>query len=125
MMNSRELYEKAHAAGLAAGNAAVPVPMVVGQATGLFSNEIDRSKPMYHVPDGVCGFAWVSIHPNRGEFVRYLKANRIGRPGYPKGYSVSVHLYGQSMQRKEAYAGAFARVLSAAGIDAYAESRID
>lgn len=127
-MNPSELYAKAHAAGMEAFYAAKPVPMVVGTPKSLFSNEIDYSKPTEFVADGVCGNAWVIIKPARGKFVSYLKANRLGRAGdygglhvRPKGEAA----VSQSMQRKEAYCAAFARVLEEAGITAYSDSRMD
>ena len=119
------LYEKAHAAGLAALAAATPVPMVVGEAVGL-SDKIDYSKPTYYVADGVCGFAWVTISPARGPFVTWCKKNGVrGHAGYYGGYEIWVSEGGQSMQRKEAYAGAFAAVLREVGINAYPGSRMD
>lgn len=124
MTDFKNLHERAHAAGIAAGNAAVPVPMVVGEAQSLLSDKIDRSKPTYYVADGVCGFAWVHIQGNT-PFARWATKNGVARPGYPKGKDISCHEFGQSMQRKEAYARAYARVLNEAGIRAYAESRLD
>lgn len=125
-MRIDSLLKKARVAGEAAAEACVPVPMVVGSAKSLFGNEMDPNKPVYHVPDGVCGFAWVEIHPARGAVVSYMKKNRIGCPGYPKGWSVWVSGYGQSMQKKEAYAGAYAKVLrDDGGLDARCVSRMD
>lgn len=123
-MNFQAIYDEAHAAGMAAGNAACPAPMVVGDAKSLFSNEIDYSKPTYYVADGVCGFAWVHLD-GRAPFAKWAKENNLGHKGYPKGFDIWCGEFGQSMQRKEAYAGAFARVLKAHGIDAYMQSRMD
>ena len=44
---------------------------------------------------------------------------------FRSGLSVWVSEGGQSMERKEAYARAYADVLRAAGIEAYAGSRMD
>lgn len=122
------LYDKAHAAGIAAFHGANPTPMVVGEGKGLFSNEIDHSKPTYFVADGVCGFAWINIRPARGSFVAFCKENAIGRPGYYGGYDVRLKgdaARSQSYERKMEYARAFATVLRDYGIEAYADGRLD
>lgn len=124
-MNYQELYQRAHNAGMEAGNASRPVPMVVGSAKSLFSNEIDYSQPVEVVNDGVCGFAWVHLDKAVGPFVKWLKESRKGHKAYGKGYDIWVGEFGQSMQRKESYARAFAAVLREAGIDAYCASRMD
>jgi hypothetical protein len=118
------LYEQAEAAGRAAADAAVPVPMIVGEETSPFSGIIDHSKPTYFVSDGLCGFAWVKFAGNTG-FGRWAKKAGKARPSYGGGLQVSVFGYGQSVARKEAYAQAFADVLREAGVTAYAESRLD
>jgi hypothetical protein len=118
------LHREAHEAGMAAGNAAQPVPMIVGSPSTPFGNDIDPRQPQYYVADGVCGFAWVHLD-GREPFAKFCKENGLGHKGYPKGFDVSVHQFGQSMARKEAYAGAYARVLRDHGIDAYVQSRMD
>lgn len=122
--NFAELVAKAEAAGMEAGSKMTPRPMVVGTPTTLFGNDIDRTKPMDFVSDGVCGFAWIKFKGNT-PFARWMKKNRKVRAGYPKGLEVNVSAFGQSMQRKEAYARAYAKVLNDAGIEAYADSRMD
>lgn len=125
-MNFRELYDKAHAAGMAAGAACSPAPMVVGHAASLFGDGIDYNKPTYYVPDGPCGFAWVTVKPGNGRLANWLKKMGLARKAYGGGVSVWVSEFGQSMARKEAYASAFAKVLRAAGFSrVYAESRMD
>ena len=138
-MNVSEIYEQARSAGYQAADAMTPTPMVVGSAKSFlwaqrlakFSNEIDYDKPVEIVNDGVCGFAWINIKPARGKnvqrkFVNYLKSIKTGRTdSYYGGYTVWVGEFNQSMQRKEAYAHAFSRVLSANGIKAYPMSRMD
>ena len=120
------IYEKAHAAGMAAGNGCTPTPMVVGQPTTPLGNDIDYSKETYYVADGVCGFAWINIKPARGKFVKYLKDNNIGRKdSYYGGYTIWVSGFGQSLDRKSAYARAFVKVLNDNGLKAYAMSRMD
>lgn len=124
-MNYSELYKSAHAAGMAAGNESVPVPMVVGSPSSFMGNDLDLSKQTYFVEGGVCGFAWVHLPKAVGPFVKWLKENRKGHKSYQSGWDIWVGEFGQSMQRKEAYASAFAKVLDTAGIDAYADSRMD
>lgn len=120
------IYREAHEAGHAAAIAATPVPMMVGEAVSLFSNEIDRSKPVHVVPDGVCGFAWVNIKDGRKPFAKWLvKQGHASKDSYYGGVSVWVGAYNQSMQRKEAYAYTFANVLQKHGIDCHGMSRMD
>jgi hypothetical protein len=116
------LHSKAHAAGMAAGGAHTPTPMGVVEA-----DIFGKPKPGAHVEvvhSGVCGFAWVSFKGNTS-FGRAMKAAGLARKRYEGGLSVWVSEFGQSMERKEAYARAYAAVLREAGIEAYAGSRMD
>ena len=115
---------KAKLAGIAAGTAAKTSTMVLGQAIGL-SNGIDYSKPHYIEPEGPCGFAWIVVRPATSAFARYLRAKQLARPAYGGGLQIWVSEYNQSMERKEAHAEAYAAVLRDAGINAYAQSRMD
>jgi hypothetical protein len=75
-----------------------------------------------------CGFAWVRIRPARGKFVAHLKELDAGRIDAFKGGFVVYDPSGngtQSMNAKFAGANAFAEVLRANGINAFAESRMD
>lgn len=120
------LYNEAHNAGMDAANACNPVPMVVGEETSPFSGKIDMNKPTHFIADGVCGFAWVNVKPGTSAFAKWLKAKKIARTDdYYGGVCVWVGAFNQSMQRKEAYAHAFARVLNSKGITAIARSRMD
>ena len=124
-MNPSELYYKAVKAGQQAAAKCNPTPMTVQQHASPFNDTSPIVKEWY-VPDGVCGFAWVRLTPARGKFVAWLKLNGIGSgDSYAGGYSIWIHNYNQSMQRKEAHARAMADVLNEAGLVAYAESRID
>lgn len=123
--NWQELYDKAHAAGCAAAEANVPVPMIVQErASPLNDNSpVTRS---WHVSEGVCGFAWITVKPGTSSFARWLVKNDLARSAYEGGVSIWVSSYGQSMERKEAYAHAFAKVLRENGISrAWAGSRMD
>jgi len=117
------IYVEAYEAGLKAGNEVGVQKFIVGDAIGL-SNEIDYSKPTF-IMDGLCGFAWVTISPARGAFVNYLKSRQVGSKGYYGGYEIWVREFGQSVDRKAAFAGAFRDVLQKYGISASVGSRLD
>ena len=119
----KKIYAEAYEAGLLAGKDADTPKFVVGDAIGL-SDKIDYSKKTY-ILDGLCGFAWVTISPARGAFVNWLKTQGIGSKGYYGGYEIWVREFGQSVDRKSAFAGAFAEVLNKYGITAYTGSRLD
>jgi hypothetical protein len=127
-----EICENASTAGYQAVNAAHVVPMIVGQETSLFSGVIDETKPTYYIEDGVCGFAWVNVYPvNKGntragkEERKALEAAGFRKNDYEKSYQLWISDFNQSMQKKEAYARAFAEVLRANGLKAYPGSRMD
>lgn len=127
MQDFQVIWDKAMAAGRNAALAITPVPMVVGEAKSLFSNEIDYTKPTEVVADGVCGFAWIDIFERKNSpLCKWIKANELGRDRDGKGVYVWIRGYGQSMQRKEAHAQAMAKVLQEElGVKAYAASRLD
>jgi hypothetical protein len=108
------LYEAAHKAGHAAAVGSSPTPMVV---SGMGKS--------YYVSEGVCGFAWIVVKPGNSPFANWLKKTGKGDKAYGGGVDIWVGDYGQSLDRKSAYASAFAKVLSEAGIRAYSNSRMD
>ena len=120
-----KLLERAHLMGMDAGRDASVTPMVVGSPSTPFGSDIDYSKKTYFVEGGACGFAGVVIKPARGKFVSYLKSIGIGNKHYYGGYYVSVREFGQSLARKEAYAEAYAKILSEEGMRCYVDSRMD
>ena len=111
--------------GMDAGRLVGVTPMVVGSPSTPLGNDIDYSKKTYFVEGGVCGVAGVVIKPARGKFVSYLKKLGMGYKHYYGGWYVSVREFGQSMTRKEAYADAFAKVLTEEGMSCYVDSRMD
>lgn len=118
-MDYRALYDRAHAAGMAAGREVNPHEYVVlGQA----GNGPVRIAGF--LADGLCGFAWVVIPGNSG-MARWARAEKLARPGYPSGTHFWVGEFNQSHERKVAYAHAFAEVLREAGIKAYTGDRLD
>lgn len=128
-MEAKQIWQEALQAAQTASKEACPTPMTVGTPTTLFSNKIDHTKPVYHVSEGMCGFAWVKITPARGKFVKFLKDYNIGRVAYNGGYDVWMGTeeagITQSIDRKEAAARAMAKVLTSHGIKCYVESRLD
>ena len=125
-----KLWAEAVAAGMAAGEAVKPQGMRVVQ----HANPIDDDSAIvraWDVPEGPCGFAWVVVRPGVCSFARWAKANqdKLGQhvsKEYYGGMNVYwVSEFNQSIQRKAAFAGAFAAVLCKAGIDAHAMSRMD
>jgi hypothetical protein len=119
------VFDDADAAGRAAAEACVPVPMVATE----HADPLDDSSPVVRryapILDGVCGFAWITIYPGNCAAANFAKKNWAARPGYEGGMQVWVSSYGQSMETKEAYAQAFADVLKQAGVKAYSGSRGD
>lgn len=120
------LYKMADEAGRKAVEALQVSPMIVTQRENPF-DDTSALKKAWYVSDGVCGFAWVNIKPATSKFAKYLVSIGIARKdSYYGGICVWVRDYGQSMQKKEAYAHAFADVLRINGIEkVYASSRMD
>jgi len=112
-INYLGIYMEATRAGCAAVNGMDVTPAI-------FTND---GKEFFYVADGACGFAWVVIRDIK--FANFLKKMGVGRKRYNGGYLIWVFDYNQSMQKKEAYAEAFAQVLIDNGINAYAESKLD
>lgn len=77
-----------------------------------------------------CGFAWIVIKPARGDFVKYCKANKIGKTDeYAGGYRISSYdacaWHGQNMDVKIQGCQAFVDVLVKNSINAYVDNRMD
>lgn len=113
MKDFSTLYNLADTAGKSAVTKFTPNPMVV-----------TSGNKNYFVADGVCGFAWIKFAGNTA-WARWAKKMGYARSAYPKGLSIWVSDYNQSMQKKEVYAQAFAKTLRDNGVDAWAESRMD
>ena len=105
----------AHAAGIEAGRNCKPIPMVVCTSSG---------KPIERLDEGACGFAWVAFAGNTA-WGRWAKKAGLAGSHYPSGLCIWVREFGQSIDRKEAYAGAYAQVLRNSGIECHAGSRLD
>jgi hypothetical protein len=121
-------FAKAAAAGQAAGEAAKPRAMMVVQPSDPL-NDNSVPKAMWHVPEGVCGFAWVKVGPGNSSFAKWLVKNKHARKAYGGGVDIWISDFGQSMERKEACAYAMAKVLqeelASNKLSIYASSRMD
>jgi len=89
---------------------------------------------------GVCGYAWIRIRPATGGFARWLvRTSQASRDSYEGGIAVMSRSFvkpervpgldpaevAQSAVRHLAYAQAFADVLAASGIPAFADPHLD
>lgn len=119
----KKIVEEAEAAGLKACEMAKPNAVVFYEAE-LMSNKPKPGGKSFYEPEGLCGFAWVSFAGNTA-FGRWMKKNKKVSKDYPSGLCVWVSEGGQSIERKEAYARAYAGVLKAAGIECSVGSRLD
>ncbi len=132
--DAKKIMEKAIEAGHRAMAECVPTPMVVGE----HENPLNDNSPLkraWFVSGGVCGFAWVKIPYNTPENRRFInqikKTEYFGdrRGGISKAYEGGFQYWvsegGQSMEKKEAFARGFAKVLAENGIKCYVGSRMD
>lgn len=132
-----------------AGLAHKPTPMVVySPKVPFFDESPDLSQPVYHVPAGPCGFAWVKLSAESGpegaearKFINWLlgrtkseypptehPAFRLpDKRSYDWGYDWWVSGFDQSVECKSAAAGAFAKAIREAvpGLIAWPMSRLD
>lgn len=111
-----EVTREAHKLGVAAAEDIVPTVMVVRD---------DSTGQEWQVEGGACGFAWVSVRPGNSSFAIWARKQGWGQSSYMGTY-LWVRHFGQSMERKQAYARAYAAHLQLAlGIKASAGSRMD
>jgi hypothetical protein len=111
----KELYDVAYQAGIEAGNAVNEVPITISDVD-VVTGAAKPSGNIY-VAAGVCGFASVNIKPANSKFAKWLIKNKLaGKSEYYGGVMYYVHNYGQSYERKSAFAYAFANKLYEAGI---------
>ena len=111
------IWDEAYEQGMAAGQGATPVPMIVSDPNAYTPKE-------WLVADGVCGFAWVEMAGN-SRFARWAVKKGIARKAYPSGIAINCRDFGQSMQRKEMWAYAVANCLRTKGIEGHVCSRMD
>ena len=86
--NWKSVWDEAHEAGMKAGNACTPVPMVVVEHV----NPLDDTSPIKRqyspISDGVCGFASVVVTPGTCSFAVWCRENKEARPNYYGGTTV-------------------------------------
>ena len=110
----RKLVNTAHEAGMKAGNGSDVQMLTLKNTNG-----------KVYEPFPICGFAWISLRPATSAFARWLKKQGIGRTAYEGGHQIWCSEFGQSYDRKLAYADAYAGVLKEAGFNAYGAGRLD
>jgi hypothetical protein len=121
---------------VALANATPPTPMIVGSPSTPLGNDVDPTKKMWYVSDGVCGFGWVVLGSGRTGFAQWLLKNKYGSKHYQwgggyKGVSIWPSARDgfaetrQSLQLKEQVCSEIAKYLRSEGFDAWSESRID
>lgn len=119
-----KLWQEADEAGIQAATKMQPQPMIVEGR----SNPLDDTSAVtnvYYVEGGVCGFAWLECKGNT-TFGKWLVRAKVARKGYPTGLTIWCHRFGQSMERKTAWAYATAAYLQTHGqITVYPMSRMD
>ena len=112
-MANKQLYARIWKAALEkgkeAGKACVPRPMIVGDAD-LQGNMLPTGKK-YYVPQGVCGFAWVTVRPGTCSFARWMRKYTNARTAYYGGTQFWIRYGEQSYEIKMAYADAMAKSL--------------
>lgn len=123
-MTMQELYDAAREAGLKAGADASPTPFHLIEAS-ILDEPLPGAKT-YTLPDGPCGFGWVTV-PGAEPFAKWLLAQKglAHRETRPARAVVWVSDFDQSHDRKLAYAHAFAVALNQNGVAAWADSRLD
>lgn len=111
LVEFQTIWNEALAAGIKALEECTPTPMVVQQ----HEQPLNDNSPVvkqYHVPDGVCGFAWVNFSPATTPFCKWLKEHGYVGKSYYGGYDYWVGQGNQSMEKKEAFAHAMAHVIN-------------
>ena len=102
---------------------AIEIHEMAKQEAVMYASEWEQE----HGEMAYCGFAWVTIFDGRSKFTKELVKAGVARKSWDGTYTIwnpSEHPT-QSMDTKEAGAEAYARVLKAFGVKAYAESRPD
>jgi hypothetical protein len=120
----RTVYKTAMLLGREAAEQCTPTPMVVCQRNNPLNDQSEIVK-QYHVPQGVCGFAWAIIRPGNSPFANWLKKYKLGGKAYEGGVCIWMSDYEQCYEKKVAHCSAMVRYLKRVGIKAYLESRLD
>ncbi len=116
----RFIFDCGYAAGMDVG----VEPMIVSNHVNPLDDN-SRVVNSYFVASGVCGFGWVQFKGNT-PFGKWALATGLARKAYPTGLAIYCHYFGQSMQRKEAWAHEVARLLRLElNVEATGYSRMD
>lgn len=102
-------FDMAMAAGAKAAREIVPEAMHISGA------DADGVRRCWAVPEGVCGYAYITVRPANSSFGRWLVKEGHARKAYGGGLTISISDYNQSMARKAAHAKAAAEFLTAQG----------
>lgn len=128
-------YQRVHRLAVEAGKKAGAEVNASKWVFKQHANPFDDNSPVVEQYDNdgkgyeLCGFAWVTMPGNTG-FGRWIVKEGIGRKHYGGGVGPWVREFGQSHERKLAYAQAYADVVNDSGIlgpdkKAYADGRLD
>lgn len=123
-MDFKKILKEAQAAGMKALKECVPTPVSWVQSD--LSNK-PIGKPSKPDPDGEMGGAYLYGIEKRSEFARWAKANT--KIWFSDGHRSGLEMHlsygtykGQSAEKKEAFARAFAKVLTDNGIKCYVKT---
>lgn len=130
-INSR-IHADAHDAGMKAGEACNPTPMIVFERHNPFDDKSPIVNTWEPIASGVCGFAWINIRPGTCSFARWaskqpslMGAGTLAHKSYYGGVDIWVPFFDQSLEKKSAYASAYAKILNENNIQARSMSRMD
>lgn len=111
----QHIYDAAHEAGYTAGKRAIPNSKFLAQPNGA---------KLWIEPRGECGMAWIAFSGNT-PWSKWCNEQGICDNDHPRGKRIWVHHFGQSYERKLAYAKAFAQTLKDNGINAFSCGMVD
>jgi len=117
----QQLFDRANAAGFAAGDQMTVTPMCIVECDA-FGKPIAAPQTVWA---GACGFASVKVRKANQGFGHWLIKSGHARKAYNGGAEIWISAHGQSYERKTAHAIAMAQAIRAAGIDCFADSRLD
>lgn len=119
----QKIWDRAYSEGLKAGESHQPTPMTV------FRSDLTgkQTGPSETVSEGACGFAWVNVSGKTSrKFINWMKSRDIGsKDHYYGGWTIWIHEFGQSHERKRAMAHEISRQLKKFGVSAFAMDRLD
>lgn len=129
------LYERAwvaaEAAAASAAAKATPTPMIVYTPDSEHPGRPAPGTPVYHEPEGACGFAWLKVYPANCTFANWLK--KTGKVSGGRDYGGGLTFMWcpagatQSVARQDAAADAACAVFREMipDLKVYSQSRLD